>query len=78
MKTYNIISIEDALKSYPKLKVNEGFSKLLINGVRVMDRRLTNEKIDNNILYRVYDENDKFLGLGKRELNGFKIEKLLI
>ena len=73
-----IISIEDALKFYPKLKVNEGFSKLLINGVRVMDRRLTNEKIDNNILYRVYDENDKFLGLGKRELNGFKIEKLLI
>ena len=73
-----IISIEDALKSYPKLKVNEGFSKLLINGVRVMDRRLTNEKIDNNILYRVYDENYKFLGLGKRELNGFKIEKLLI
>lgn len=73
-----IISIEDALKSYPRLKVNEGFSKLLINGVRVMDRRLTNEKIDNNILYRVYDENDKFLGLGKRELNGFKIEKLLI
>ena len=73
-----IISIEDALKSYPRLKVNEGFSKLLINGVRVMDRRLTNEKINNNILYRVYDENDKFLGLGKRELNGFKIEKLLI
>ena len=73
-----IISIEDSLKFYPKLKVNEGFSKLLINGVRVMDRRLTNEKIDNNILYRVYDENDKFLGLGKRELNGFKIEKLLI
>lgn len=73
-----IISIEDALKSYPKLKVNEGFRKLLINGVRVMDKRLTNEKIDNNILYRVYDENDKFLGLGKRELNGFKIEKLLI
>lgn len=73
-----IISIEDALKFYPKLKVNEGFSKLLINGVRVMDKRLTNEKIDNNILYRVYDENDKFLGLGKRELNGFKIEKLLI
>ena len=73
-----IISIEDALKFYPKLKVNEGFSKLLINGVRVMDRRLTNEKIDNNILYRVYDENNKFIGLGKRELNGFKIEKLLI
>lgn len=73
-----IISIEDALKFYPKLKVNKGFSKLLINGVRVMDRRLTSEKIDNNILYRVYDENDRFLGLGKRELNGFKIEKLLI
>ena len=73
-----IISIEDALKSYPKLKVNEGFSKLLINRVRVMDKRLTNEKIDNNILYRVYDENNKFIGLGKRELNGFKIEKLLI
>ena len=74
----NLISIEDALNSYPKLKVNEGFSKLLINGVKVMDRRLTNEKIDNNILYRVYDENNNFIGLGKREPSGFKIEKLLI
>ena len=73
-----IISIEDALKNYPKLKVNEGFRKLLVNGVRVMDRRLTNEKIEDNVLYRVYDESDKFIGLGKREVNGFKIEKLLI
>ena len=73
-----IISIEDALKNYPKLKVNEGFRKLLVNGVRLMDRRLTNEKIEDNVLYRVYDESDKFIGLGKREVNGFKIEKLLI
>lgn len=73
-----IISIEDALKAYPKMKANSGFAKLLINGVKIMDRRLTNDKIDNNILYRVYDEKDNFIGLGKRDENGFKIEKLLM
>lgn len=73
----HLISIEEALKSFPILEINEGFAKLLINGVKVYDRRLSNTKIVENKLYRVYDESSKFLGLGKADLEGFKLEKLL-
>ena len=74
----NLISIEEVLKRYPKIKVNKGYSKLLINGVRVGDKRLTYDDIKLDILYRVYDENSDFIGLGKKNNEGFKIEKLLV
>lgn len=73
-----IISIEDALDSYEKLVTSNKFSKLLINGVKVFDKRLTKEKVEIGKLYRVYDENNNFIGLGKSDHQGFKIEKLLI
>ena len=73
-----IISIEDALDSYEKLVISNKFSKLLINGVKVFDKRLTKEKVEIGKLYRVYDENNNFIGLGKSDHQGFKIEKLLI
>ncbi|GIM27797.1 tRNA pseudouridine synthase B [Clostridium polyendosporum] len=74
----HIISIEDALKVYDKIIINKGFSKLLINGVKVADRRLTENKVFQNVLYRVYDENSVFLGLGRKFEDGFKMEKLLL
>lgn len=74
----SIISIEDALNSYPKVKVEKGFSKLLINGVKVYDKRACKENMPLNKLYRIYDEEDMFLGLGSRSKDGLKIEKLLI
>lgn len=73
-----IISIEDALKVYDKIIINEGFSKLLINGVKVADRRLTQNNVFQGVLYRVYDENNAFLGLGRKFEDGFKMEKLLL
>lgn len=73
-----IISIEDALAFYPKLTVKSTFTKLLVNGVKVCDKRLTNEERKENVLYRVYDDNNTFIGLGKQEGQGFKIEKLLL
>lgn len=73
-----IISIEDALASYPKLTVKSTFTKLLVNGVKVCDKRLTNEERKEKVLYRVYDDNNTFIGLGKQEGQGFKIEKLLL
>lgn len=73
-----IIPIEKALDSYPILNINEGYSKLLINGVNVGDKRLTKEKIEKDTLYRVYNEKKEFLGLGKRDEKGFKLEKLLL
>lgn len=73
-----IISIEKALNSFEKITVNEKFSKLLKNGVKVFDSRMYSESIEFNRLYRVYKDDEVFLGLGKRDEKGFKLEKLLI
>lgn len=73
-----LISMEEALNQYEKININEGYSKLLINGVKVGDRRMSKDNIINDNIYRVYDENNVFLGLGRRDEKGFKIEKLLI
>ena len=58
--------------------VNKKYVKLLVNGVRVADGRFTKDKVINNKLYRVYDDENNFIGLGERNDAGFKIEKLLI
>ena len=58
--------------------MNNKFAKLLVNGVNVFDSRVANEKLIANKLYRVYDENNNLLGIGSKNNNGFKIEKLLI
>ena len=73
-----LISIEEALDAYDKLVVINKYSRLLINGVRVFDRRFTKEDFTLEKLYRVYDEDGVFIGLGKGNHQGFKIEKLLI
>lgn len=75
----NLISMEDALKSYESINVNNNFSKLLINGVSIMDKRVYNENIIENQIYKVYNEEEnKFLGLGQKSPKGFKIIKLLL
>lgn len=74
----NLITIEEALKNYPKMSVNEDYGKLLKNGVKVMDKRMYNEEVVENQIYRVYIDNITFLGLGIKEGKAFKIEKLLI
>lgn len=74
----HLISIEEALKNYPEIYLTKGYDKLIINGVRVADKRFTKSIVENDILYKVYDENKKFLGLGRKNEEGFKMEKLLI
>ncbi|MDO4534754.1 MAG: tRNA pseudouridine(55) synthase TruB [Clostridium perfringens] len=73
-----IVSIEEALCKFDKIVVNNSFTKLLINGVKVYDKRLSKDYISYNKLYRVYDDLGLFIGLGKKDDSGFKIEKLLI
>ena len=73
-----ILSMEEALEKYDKIIVRGKYVNLLINGVRVGDNRFTNDKVINQKLYRVYDEENNFIGLGKKNDLGFKIEKLLI
>ena len=72
-----LISIEDALDMYSKVTVGEKYAHLLINGVKVGDNRFTKDKIEDDKIYRVYDNNNVFIGLGRRDNLGFKIEKLL-
>ena len=74
----HLITIEEALRNFPKLTVESSFTKLLVNGVNVFDKRLTNEKRTQGVLYRVYDNEGLFIGLGKQDDRGFKIEKLLL
>jgi tRNA pseudouridine55 synthase len=73
-----IITIEEALSFYPQIIVKSSFTKLLVNGVKVFDKRLSSEKIEKNVLYRVYDDDGIFIGIGKQDDKGFKIEKLLL
>lgn len=72
-----IISIEKALDMYSKLTTSNNYTKLLINGVRLADDRFTKDTVIIDKLYRVYDEDDNFIGLGKQNHQGFKIQKLL-
>ena len=67
-----LISIEDALKNYPKIYIEKGYTKLIVNGVRVGDKRFTKDFVENNVLYRVYGEDKEFLGLGKKNEEGLK------
>ncbi|WP_160675585.1 tRNA pseudouridine(55) synthase TruB [Clostridium sp. C8-1-8] len=73
-----IISIEEALKFYDSITVNDKFAKLLINGVRVSDNSMVKEKLDFDRLYRVYSKEKSLIGLGKMNRDGFKLEKLLL
>ena len=73
-----LINIEDALDTYDKLVILNKFSDLLINGVKVFDKRFTKENYIAGKLYRVYNEDGKFIGLGRGDGKAFKIEKLLI
>ncbi|MEG1287053.1 MAG: tRNA pseudouridine(55) synthase TruB [Clostridium sp.] len=72
-----IISIEKALEMYSRITVNNSYTKLLINGVKLADNRFTQDIVIIDKLYRVYDENGVFIGLGKKDDKGFKIQKLL-
>ena len=72
-----IIPIKEALSNYPSMTVDKKFQKLLTNGVKVCDKTINNNSIKLDTLYVVLTEEEELIGLGKRDKNGFKIEKLL-
>lgn len=72
-----IIPIEDALENYHKVYFSSKYDKLLLNGVKLKNEFLL-EDIEYNKIYRVYLECNKFIGLGIRDDNVFKIIKLLV
>lgn len=72
-----LISIEDALKCYDKITIQNTYEKKLTNGVPIEDENILNYSEDNKI-YRVYLSSGKFIGLGEKYSDKFKMIKLLI
>lgn len=73
-----LVPVEKALNQYEKLYIEDDkFVKLLLNGVNIKDDIFLC-KIKSDNLFRVYVNDGIFIGLGKRNISGFKIEKLLI
>ncbi|GLC32701.1 tRNA pseudouridine(55) synthase TruB [Clostridium omnivorum] len=73
-----LVPVEEALNQYEKLYIEDDkFVKLLLNGVNIKDDVFLC-KIKSDNLFRIYINDDKFIGLGKKNISGFKIEKLLI
>lgn len=72
-----LLSLDEVLKEYEPILVNSGLAKLLINGVTVKDKSLISY-INENKTYRVYDSENRLLGLGVKKKDSFKIVNLLI
>lgn len=73
-----LLEIDSTLKCYDELIVENEYEKFLINGLRIGDIRFTKEKVIEDKFYRVYTKERKFLGVGKKDGNGFKLEKNLM
>ncbi|WP_461612849.1 tRNA pseudouridine(55) synthase TruB [Clostridium sp. Marseille-QA1073] len=72
-----IIPIENAFLNYPKVVANIKFKTLLLNGVILKDKSFTS-KIEKDEIYRVYDEENNLVGIGRKNDVGFKLIKVLI
>ena len=70
---YNLLQTMDvALIEYDKIQLNNKQKQTLINGIR-LELKL------KQAIYRLYDEENKFIGLGEALINGqFKVKKLFL
>mgnify|MGYP000915229273 FL=1 len=71
-----IIPMDKALFKYNAINMDKRYEILLLN-VATLTNKYVLQNIDENIILRVYIEN-RFIGLGKRTAEGFKILKLLV
>ncbi len=67
----NIISIEKAFEIFNKISINLDESKKFINGVQIP------KSSSSNIFFRVFNEKDKFLGIGEIKDNNLKHKQLV-
>lgn len=72
-----IIPIENAFLNYPKIVADIKFKTLLLNGVILKDKSFTSNILKDEI-YRVYDEENNLVGIGRKNDVGFKLIKVLI
>ncbi len=72
-----IIPIENAFLNYPKISANTKFKTLLLNGVILKDKSFISN-IEKDKIYRIYDERNNLIGIGRKNDVGFKLIKVLI
>lgn len=70
-----LISVEELFKDFNSFTIEPYFEKLFLNGVSIKDNRLISKFMEKG-LFKVYNDSGKFLGLGKREQDFFKMESL--
>jgi tRNA pseudouridine55 synthase len=73
----HLISVEKALWNYPSAAFETKYAKLLLNGVSLMDNNAIGS-LTMDVMYKVYDEDSKFIGIGKLSQSGFKMVKQFI
>lgn len=71
-----LIPMESALKSYNKIIIDDMYEKKLLNGISIEDENIL-KQTENSKIYKVYLSSGKFIGLGGKYTNKFKIIKLL-
>lgn len=71
-----IIPMDKALFKYDAVNMDKRYEILLLNGATLTNKYAI-QGIRENTILRVYIEN-KFIGLGKKNAEGFKIIKLLV
>lgn len=73
----HLISVEKALWNYPSAAFETKYAKLLLNGVSLMDNNAVGS-LTMDVMYKVYDEDSRFIGIGKLSQSGFKMVKQYI
>ena len=74
-----LIPMDKVLEKYSKITIEDKHMKLLLNGGPIKDETIYNNNLSNEFeLYRIYNEEGGFLGLGKFIDESLKMEKLLI
>ncbi|XOQ58849.1 MAG: tRNA pseudouridine(55) synthase TruB [Clostridium sp.] len=74
----HLIPMDMALEGYPCVHIEDNFKKHVLNGLPIKSNKFLN-KIEKDVLYRVYIDKNKFIGIGmNKKGTGFKMKKLLI
>ncbi|ERK31064.1 tRNA pseudouridine(55) synthase TruB [Clostridium intestinale] len=74
----NLMAMDRTLDFYDKIIIENGYEKLLLNGVKVSDKRFCKTRVEEDKLFRVYTSEEILIGIGKMDSCGFKLEKNLM
>ncbi len=72
-----IVPIDKALYRYPEVVVEDKYVKKILNGISIKDGSFLSRTVED-ILYRVYIEGNKFIGIGINKNFQFKMVKLFV